>query len=141
VVGNCYEGAISGLTISTSSTVITPATGQSLLTCASSAGLFIESELQGVGGAVVPPGILDVLDFVFAGNLGSSPVLPIDLSMFGPGRIDLQWLHPDTAISAGVNLHGVPVPEPASLGLLAVGIAGLLFLRRRPVGPVSNRVR
>lgn len=133
-IGSCWGGAISDFTISSQSTTITPQTsGDLLVTCNSSSGLFIESEVQAVSGPVIPPGVLDVVSFLFTGNSGTGSALPADLSAFSSGGFGFQWLHPDTDITGSVQLGARSVPEPASLALLFAGAAGLLFVRRRPL--------
>ena len=87
---------------------------------------------------------IDPPDVAFDYYDGSSNYLAFD-GMFGPGGIFLTD-GPSICFDSGCYFDGywqltsaTPVPEPASFGLLASGVAGLAVLRRRK--PARRRER
>jgi len=48
----------------------------------------------------------------------------------GPGVLDMNEI---AAADFSVTVEGAAVPEPVTIGLIALGIAGVMLLRRRPL--------
>ena len=78
----------------------------------------------GMNGSLVATG--DIIEH--GGSLSLTGVLVGESSLLANGSLQITGAQPAPFIS----YPGIPIPEPTSLGLLALGAASLLLRRRRP---------
>jgi len=107
--------------------------------------------INGIGGSVNGTGIL--ADGMTASNAGGSlgstlnptantdPSSPTNRLSFSPQSVvyinaDIQPIGPTASVITSANIYVNRVPEPASLGLLALGGIALAAIRRRQVSAV-----
>ena len=64
---------------------------------------------------------------IYAGNF-------LDI-LGGPGASDLNDL---ASAEYSVNVASATVPEPGTIGLIALGLVGVILLRRRPINGVAH---